>query len=201
MAPRAIDVGRSQPRGSAVQWGLLGLVIERPSYGYELATRFDRAYGGELRLSSTSYAYTALNALKEHGLVEEVSGAGSDRQPKPIYRPTTEGVAAFQEHLIAEASDEDRRRVRIWTRKLTAFAREPEIGLALIGRIREAYLKEGMRLRDSPALGDGTELEPGRVLAARLAAEERRLVLDAMLSWLEIAERELRALAAQAPGK
>jgi DNA-binding PadR family transcriptional regulator len=173
-------------------------VIERPSYGYELANRFERAYGTELRLSSLSYAYTALNALKDHGLVEVVTGTGSDRQPKPIYRATSEGIAAFQEHLVAEVGDDNRRRVRIWTRKLTALAHEPEIGLALIGRIREAYLKEGMRSQRSPAPDEGTE--PSR-LAARLAAEERRLVLDAELSWLEIAEREFRALAGQAPGR
>ena len=63
MKLRAIEHARSQPPQSQVQWGLLALVIERPSYGYELATRFERAYGGALRLSSTSYAYTALQAL------------------------------------------------------------------------------------------------------------------------------------------
>ena len=31
----------SSPMQSAVQWALLGLVIERPSYGYELVKRFE----------------------------------------------------------------------------------------------------------------------------------------------------------------
>ena len=33
---------------SPVNWALLGLVIERPSYAYELAKRFERTYGSVL---------------------------------------------------------------------------------------------------------------------------------------------------------
>jgi DNA-binding PadR family transcriptional regulator len=196
MKSRAIEHARSQPLQSAVQWALLGLVIERPSYGYELATRFERAYGEALRLSSVSYAYTALQALEQRGLVEEVAGTGGGRQPKPTYRATEEGVAAFKEQLVAEVS-EDRRRSRISARKLTVFAREPEVALALIDKIREACLKEAVR-SSRPALE--LELDPASCLAARLAAEEGRLAVDAKLAWLDVAERELKALKSQ-PGR
>jgi DNA-binding PadR family transcriptional regulator len=195
MKPRASEQhGRFQPPQSAVQWALLGLVIERPSYGYELATRVERAYGGEVRLSSTSYAYTALEALKDRGLVEEVAGTGSDRQPKPIYRATLAGVTAFKEQLVAEIS-EDRRRSRVSARKLAVFAREPEAALALIGRMREACLKEAVR-SSSPPLSTPDEPDTTSRLGARLAAEEGRLALDAKLAWLDYAARELKATTA-----
>ena len=199
MAPRAINSARSQPLQSAVQWALLGLVIERPSYGYELATRFERVYGGVLRLSSLSYAYKVLETLQEHQLIELVPGTGSDRQPKPIYRPTPEGVAAFEEHLIAEIA-EDRRRSRLSARKLTAFAQDPEAGLALIARIRDACLKEAVQAGlPSPPM----DVEPDQAgrLAERLAGEEGRLAIDAKLTWLDYAARELQAHAGRPRGK
>jgi DNA-binding PadR family transcriptional regulator len=194
----ASDHGRFQPPQSAVQWALLGLVIERPSYGYELATRVERAYDGEVRLSSTSYAYTALEALKDRGLVEEEAGTGSDRQPKPIYRATPMGVDAFKEQLVAEVS-EDRRRSRVSARKLAVFAREPEVALALIGRMREACLKEAVRSSTPPS---SSLNEPDRAsrLGMRLAAEEGRLALDAKLAWLDYAAQELKVITARPRG-
>jgi DNA-binding PadR family transcriptional regulator len=199
MKPRASEHGRFQPPQSAVQWALLGLVIERPSYGYELATRLERAYAGEVRLSSTSYAYTALEALKDRGLVEEVAGAGSDRQPKPIYRATPVGVAAFKEQLVSEVG-EDRRRSRVSARKLAVFAREPEVALALIGRMREACLKEAVR-SSFPPPSAADERDTASRLGARLAAEEGRLALDAKLAWLDYAARELKATTAPPRGR
>jgi DNA-binding PadR family transcriptional regulator len=191
MELRAIGHARSQPPQSQVQWGLLALVIERPSYGYELATRFERAYGGALRLSSTSYAYTALQALEEHGLVEEVAGTGGGRQPKPIYRATDAGLEALKDQLISEVSD-DRRRSRVSARKLAAFAHEPEVALALIAGIREACLLEAVQSLNAQPV-TSAEVEPAGHLAARLAAEEGRLAVDAKLRWLDYAARELKA--------
>ena len=44
---------------SPVNWALLGLIIERPSYAFELATRFKRNYEGAIAISSPSHIYTA----------------------------------------------------------------------------------------------------------------------------------------------
>src|SRR5450755_3254873 len=79
------------PMQSAVHWALLGLVIERPSYGYELAHRFEHAYAGMLHLSGISYVYTALDTLQRRGLIEEIAGTRAGRQPKPRYRATSDG--------------------------------------------------------------------------------------------------------------
>ena len=40
---------RAAPMHSPVNWALLGLIIERPSYAYALAQRFERTYGSPLR--------------------------------------------------------------------------------------------------------------------------------------------------------
>ncbi len=47
---------------SPINWGVLGLLIERPGYGYDLFHRFERTYGELLELSSPSQIYKALNA-------------------------------------------------------------------------------------------------------------------------------------------
>src|ERR1700689_1594364 len=90
------------PMHSPVNWALLGLVIERPSYAYELAQRFDRTYDGALPLSSTSPVYTALGALSDRGLIEGLAGPRVGRQPKPRYRATAKGLEDYCEWLVGQ---------------------------------------------------------------------------------------------------
>jgi DNA-binding PadR family transcriptional regulator len=96
---------------SPVNWAVLGLMIERPSYGYEILQRFERNYGELLKLSSPSQIYTALDSLMDRGMIEatsEPSPSIGSRQPKLHYRATEDGVRRYQEHLVNHA-EEDRR--------------------------------------------------------------------------------------------
>jgi DNA-binding PadR family transcriptional regulator len=74
--------GRRQqaaPMRSPVNWALLGLLIEHPTYAYDLAQRFERRYGEALTLSNIGHVYTALGALEGRGLVEEIPGTREGR--------------------------------------------------------------------------------------------------------------------------
>ncbi len=102
---------------SQVNWALLGLVIERPSYAYELAKRFERTYGEVLSLSSVSHVYTALATLKDRALIEELPGTRTGRQPKPRYQATETGLLDYAQWLIGQAG-EDRRRQRLFVLQL-----------------------------------------------------------------------------------
>jgi len=178
---------------SAVHWALLGLVIERPSYGYELAHRFEQAYEGMLQLSGFSYVYTALDTLQFRGMIEEISGTRTGRQPKPRYRATAEGVRSYQERLITQMR-EDFRRSRLFARQLAVFAQEPEMALDVIERYGQACLEEA---GDTPVIAPGgASVDPVSGLAARLVSEERRLAMGARLPWIDYARREFKALAA-----
>jgi DNA-binding PadR family transcriptional regulator len=181
------------PSSSMVQWALLGLLIERPSYGYELARRFERTYGGMLRLSGASYIYTALDGLRRRELIEEAKSLSGQRLPRVHYRATDAGVRAYRERLLAQMRENDRRS-RLLARQLAVLAREPEVALELLERYERECLEEAER---APATGapDLPRNHPTE-LAGRLAAEERRLALDATLAWVEYARRELRELAA-----
>lgn len=179
---------------SPVNWALLGLVIQRPSYGYELVQRFERTYGAALELSSPSQIYTALDTLTRRSLIEELPADAHPsevvRQPKPHYRATADGLRGYEEWLVAELG-EDRRRSQLFALELAVLT--PETALRVIERYEHACLKEASRAPAPPPEDPTPDLANG--LIARLLREDDRLGVDARLAWIEYARREFRALA------
>ncbi len=179
---------------SPVNWALLGLVIQRQSYGYELVQRFQRVYGEAIDLSSPSQIYTALDALIDRELIETVPfdelEAGGGRQPKPHYRATPEGARQYECWLVSQAAQE-RRRSRMFARQLAALS--PRAALRVLDRCE----RELLRLASAPTgrAGDRSADDERTGLDTRLIAEEDRLGAGARLTWIEYARRELRALA------
>jgi DNA-binding PadR family transcriptional regulator len=178
---------------SPLNWALLGLVIQRPSYGYELVQRFERTYADALELSSPSQIYTALDMLARRSLIEEMppedAPPGVIRQPKPHYRATAEGVHGYLAWLIAHLGEE-RRRSRLFTAQLATLA--PATALAVIERYEHACLEEASRLPIAGA--GGLHGDDTSKLASRLVCESDRLAMGARLEWVEYARRELIAL-------
>jgi DNA-binding PadR family transcriptional regulator len=178
---------------SPIGWALLGLVIQRASYGYELVQRFERTYGADLSLSSPSQIYTSLDTLARNTLIEEISAAERPpepgRQPKPHYRATARGVCNYREWLVAQLHDE-RRRSRLFAHQLAVLP--PREALTVIERFERVCLDQAAigpaksaRERDGDSLGG---------LVERLVSEEARLSTDAQLAWVEYARREFSAL-------
>jgi DNA-binding PadR family transcriptional regulator len=176
---------------SPVNWALLGLVIERPSYAYELAQRFDRIYDGALALSSTSHVYTALGTLQDRGLVQEVAGTREGRQPKPRYRATARGVAEHHDWLVG-LFGENRRRQRLLALQMASLTRDPDAALETLARFEEACLEEAAKTPVSSREDDSAKRDAG--LVSRLLAEESRLAVEARLAWVQYVRRELLAL-------
>jgi len=177
---------------SSIAWALLGLVIERSSYGWELVERFRRVYGGALELSSPRRVYTALESLKVRELVEEVPGderESASRQPRPRYRATEHGVGAYQDWLLAQM-EEARQRSRMFARQLALL--EPRAALEVIDEYERGWLEDA---------DEAAALEPHRQdVAQRLAEEDEHLALEARLSWIRYARRELLAMIDERPG-
>jgi DNA-binding PadR family transcriptional regulator len=178
------------PMRSLVNWALLGLVIERPSYAYELAQRFEREYRDALSLSSVSHIYTALNTLQSRALVEEFPGTRGARQSKPHYRATAKGIDAYREWLVAQI-DEDRQRQRLFVLQLGAFMRQPHEALEILTRFQERCTE----LADPPvARLDAIRGADRGALATTLLEEESRLALGAKLAWAKYARKRFTAL-------
>ena len=188
---RAEREPQAAPMHSAVNWALLGLVIERPSYAYELAQRFERTYGEVLSLSSVSHIYTALATLKNRSLVQEIPGTRTGRQPKPRYRATDEGVSDYGEWLVGQVG-EDSRRERLFVLQLATFTADPESALAILDGYERACHTHARALplaaRGQHSLGAPADL------GSRLAGEQARLALGAKLAWVQYARAELVAL-------
>jgi DNA-binding PadR family transcriptional regulator len=183
---------------SVVNWALLGLVIDRSSYAYELAQRFERTYGDALALSSVSHVYTAIGTLRDRGLIEELPGTREGRQPKPHYRATESGITEYREWLAGQIC-EDRQRQRLFIQQLAALSRHPEAALEIVGRYEEACLEEASKTPISAANDEG---ERASELVTRLASEERRLAVGPKLEWAQYARQAFQALAdAQQPGQ
>jgi DNA-binding PadR family transcriptional regulator len=178
---------------SPVNWAVLGLTIERPSYGYEILQRFERNYGDLLKLSSPSQIYSALDSLRERGMIEATSEPApgvASRQPKLHYRATEAGVRGYQEHLVGQA-EEDRRRSSLFARELAALA--PEAALSVLKDYEQMCLAQATRAR--PGSAARAAPDASTTLADRLAAEEERLSMETKLPWIEYARRELSAMA------
>src|SRR5215831_13482587 len=183
-----MESARLNDRGAAamrspINWALLGLLIQRSSYGYELVQRFERTYADTLELSSRSQIYTALDSLARRGLIEHARNARDAdpvRQPKLYYRATRSGVCAYERWLVEQVSD-DERRSRLIARHFAALA--PEHALGVLERCAQACLDAAGRLEE--AEGDEHRSEHPGALAERLAGEEERLRVGAILSWIE----------------
>lgn len=175
---------------SPVNWALLGLIIERESYAYELARRFQSTYRDALTLSSTSHIYTALSVLEGRSLVEPVPGTPAGRQPKPNYRATPQGVESYADWLVSYVR-EDRRRQVLFALGLSALASNPDWVTEILDRYEQEWLA-----RDDFTV-DGADDAPGMELVLRSLSEEKELTAAAKLSWV----RQLReALEKLEPG-
>ncbi|MGA2162991.1 MAG: PadR family transcriptional regulator [Solirubrobacteraceae bacterium] len=186
---------------SPVYWALLGLVIERPSYGYELIARFERVYGDILSISGDSQIYNALNVLEGRSLiggtlVASPVSSGTDRQPKRHYRATDLGREGYRAQLV-EQMRESRRHSQRLARQLAVFARRPQMALDVIDGIEEVCLEEAIRA-PIPSPSPRSAAGSGSALVDRLAGEESRLAMEATLPWIEYARATFKALAEEA---
>ncbi len=176
---------------SPVYWALLGLVIERPSYGWELYNRFQRVYGDVLHLSGESHVYTGLDSLEQRGLIETIPGIGVGRQPKPHYKATQQGIHSHEEWLV-EQIDAHSRQQELWVRQLAIFAHDPGTALGVLERYERQYLKEAGQTGHLPK---GSASGSRGELIDTLVAEQQRITVGGMLSWLGHAKARFEALA------
>jgi DNA-binding PadR family transcriptional regulator len=174
------------PMTSPVNWALLGLIIERESYAFELARRFQKIYRDVISLSSTSHVYTALGVLEGRALIEQIPGTGAGRQPKPTYRATAAGIESYGEWLVGYVR-EDRRRQAMFALGLSALAGNASWVAEVLDRYEQALLEH--ERSSEPLALDGLPDGPGGELIARILLSENELTVAAKRSWV----REARA--------
>lgn len=172
---------------SPVNWALLGLIIERPSYAYDLAQRFERRYGATLPLSNVGHIYTALGVLSDRGLAQEIPGTREGRQPRPRYRATEHGLAQYHDWLVDQICEERRRR-ELFVLSLAPLTGEPQHLLEVISRCEQTLLQTGMA---TPIAREQEAPDPASTLMRELIAEDSRLAVGARLAWIEYVRQEI----------
>jgi DNA-binding PadR family transcriptional regulator len=86
------------------RYAILGLLLRRPSHGYELAVRFGELFGPGWEINR-GQVYDMVHTLEAKGLVERVPGSGAETgRRSQRYRATEKGERAFADWLSAPAS-------------------------------------------------------------------------------------------------
>lgn len=165
--------------GLSTKHMVLGLVVERPSYGYALSQEITERFGF-LHLARTA-VYKTLQRLEDDGLVEE---AGVKRirpsrraAPRVLYRATPDGVAEFK-RWMAERSERSVLRDEFQAKLgLAAPADLPEL-------LQTAEAQLAACVADLAALRRPS-LAQARVSTTPWPAAARMLVDDFKVQWLE----------------
>lgn len=173
---------------------LLGLLLERPAYPYQLANQLNERLGPAWKVNS-GQLYQTIKGMEKDGLivrVQEDAGAHEDRH---VFQVTDSGVGEFERFfeqgpdpvrlcrrpLLVKITFAGPRRLEETLEKVDAYERECAHQLAETARLREELPGDGPLLRADQLLlrlnlsADVFQLE-GELRWARHARE--------MLSWL-----------------
>jgi DNA-binding PadR family transcriptional regulator len=165
----------------AVREGLLALLDEGPSHGYQLKTGFEAATGGVWSLN-VGQVYTTLERLERDGFV-----ASADEGGQRSYRLTEDGVGELGAWWDATLADEPPPRDELMLKVLLAIVHGREHALEVITRQRNALMtllqqrRRGIRGRGAAAPS----------LASVLVSDALVVRAEADLRWLDLCEQRL----------
>jgi DNA-binding PadR family transcriptional regulator len=179
--------------GSPVTGALLGLLLERPSYGYELAQRVDARMGPAWRLT-TSSIYPVLDRLESDQLIERAVKdlPGRSRQRERImYHATDAAPDAFARWMQQPVRKEP---IRTELLAKIAVARPEDVPalLAALDEYERSCLDLLAAAGSAPAPDDAW-----LGVVAGLVAEAADQHLRADLAWVALARRRLREFASE----
>lgn len=176
--------------------GLLALLAEGPSHGYQLKADFE-ARTGAVWSVNVGQVYTTLDRLHAEGLVEPVelgdpgADAGRDRRPWQITRDGKEAVEDWFDEVAVDAVPP---RDEFLVKVLLAFGRSPAEALEVIDRQRtELYRllqaeRRARRRASGPTSADGLSVVATSLMAEAIAARH-----EADLQWLDRCEAAISA--------
>jgi DNA-binding PadR family transcriptional regulator len=205
-----------------LRYGVLGLLIERRGYGYDLVQRLSQRLGAAWQLNPST-VYTALDQLEEAKLIEAVHGS-SDEPPPDRHHSRRAG------RVVYEATDRGVAEFRAWlgrpTQRVSPIRSEIQLKVALAGpdnvppllaSIAQEEWTIARRLHDecqtfgeppeAPLNGNGTVEEhrqPGHGAGAGWPTTASALVnaaattrLQAELAWIETVRETLQQMSAE----
>jgi DNA-binding PadR family transcriptional regulator len=172
---------------------VLGLVIERPGYGYQLAQRLEERFGSSG--FAPSGVYSALDQLSRDELVRSAGemGAGRARRaaPRTIYEATEGGVEHFETWMLDPTPAPP---LRDELHMKIALCRPGNVP-RLIDAVAGQELVCLGRLQDLKRLGEQTaSRRDWSRLMGTLAAEAEIAFWNSRIEWLQNARELLEQL-------
>ncbi len=193
----------------SAKYAVLGLVIERPGYGYQLAQRLEERFGSSC--FAPSGVYSALDQLSRDQLVRAAGemGPGPSRRsaPRTIYEATELGAEHFEAWILGSSPApplRDELHMKIALCRPGNLPRLLDLvygqELACIGRLRD--LTQGPDRAEASAGEVSAQLEGepqdwSRLMRA-LTKDAEIALWRARIEWLRSAKELLRRLLAHA---
>jgi PadR family transcriptional regulator AphA len=168
---------------------LLGLLLDRPAYPYELADRLEKRLGPTWAVNS-GQLYQTIKSMEKARLIERVEGSSTGRDDRHIYAITNAGAAEF-ERWFGEVSSVRVPRRPLLVKVTLAGPQRLEAALAKI----DAYELECLGClkglaREHDEIPDDGWLVRADDLLLRLNLKADILQIEAELQWARYA-REL----------
>ncbi|MGY6502568.1 MAG: PadR family transcriptional regulator [Acidimicrobiales bacterium] len=169
----------------SVRNGLLSLLGEGPTYGFQLKTQFEETTGGVWSLN-VGQVYTTLDRLERDGLVTVREDDG-----QKIYRLTDAGEDELGAWWEAVPGDEPPPRDELLLKLLLALPHGRDHALDVLSRQRAALLE--LLARRSRPVDRSSSTAPVSGLAADLVADAVLMRAEADLRWLDRCESRILA--------
>ena len=168
----------------SVRYGLLALLDEAPTHGYNLKTAFERRTGGSWLLN-IGQVYTTIQRLERDGLVESAGGEDDRRE----YRITDAGRSElnrwFESPVVAEAPARDELTIKV----LLAVAAGDVDVTELLQRQRRASIEQLQAYTRRKAQAD-----PERDVAFLILLDALIFRTEAEVRWLDACDARIRSL-------
>jgi DNA-binding PadR family transcriptional regulator len=170
---------------------LLGLLLDRPAYRYQLGDRLQERLGPAWKINS-GQLYQTIERLEADGLIERIDSATDDQHERHVFAVTTAGEDEFEHWFEGSMS-----RTRLLRRPLLV-----KITLAGPERLKDtlqeiddyegecaASLRERLRLREAIPLGGLRVRADHELLRLNLSADIAQL--EAELGWARHARERI----------
>ena len=175
----------------SVRYGLLALLDEAPSHGYQLKTTFERRTGGNWALN-IGQVYTTIQRLERDGLVEAIDSGTANDDDRREYRITPSGRAQlgewFDNPVVLEAPARDELTIKV----LLAVAAGDVDVTALLQRQRRASVEQLQAYTRRKAKAD-----PKHDTAFLILLDALIFRTEAEIRWLDACDARIRSLAHQ----
>jgi len=186
----------------SVKYAVLGLLVQRRGYGYDLVQRFEEQVGPAWQLNAGAI-YVALDKLEQEGLVRPLAGDGDTPTtrrrttrgaPRVIYEPTPEGVERFDEWMATGSSMSPMREELHLKLALSQPRNLPRL-IELTYEQEQACLERLEQYLDSASFDDLlASAQPWSAVASVMVRDAEIAHLQATVEWLRRIREAMRWL-------